>query len=225
MPVILEPGSSEMAAWLDPHRVTWSKELQSILKPYEGELECYPVSKEVGKVGNNSPDFIIPVNSKENKSNIANFFASAGKGKPGHKIQDRDTLTAGGGKLGAKGVSALEKDSKVKQEEKYSKDETSLATSKSDIDIDSALQTSAAKRKRESPEATEDTGVTAKLPKITNPESAQLSPEKSVYQSPTKPGGGNKKMRSATSNGSALKQRGAKRTTHGTQRITNFFKK
>ncbi|KKZ62907.1 hypothetical protein EMCG_02752 [[Emmonsia] crescens] len=225
MPVILEPGSPEMAAWLDPHRVTWSKDLQSILKPYEGELECYPVSKEVGKVGNNSPDFIIPVNSKENKSNIANFFASAGKGKPGQTIQDRDTLTPGGGKLGAKGVSALEKNSKVKQEEKYSKDETSLATSKSDIDIDSALQTSAAKRKRESPEATKDTSVTAKLPKITKPESAQLSPEKSVYQSPTKPSGGNKKMRSATSNGSALKQRGAKRTTDGTQRITNFFKK
>jgi hypothetical protein len=35
----------------------------------------YPVSKDVGKVGNNSPTFIIPIDSKENKSNIANFFA------------------------------------------------------------------------------------------------------------------------------------------------------
>ncbi|KAJ5168129.1 uncharacterized protein N7482_003723 [Penicillium canariense] len=77
MPVIMDYGSEEMKTWLDPSRKTWSKELQSILKPYEGELECYPVSKEVGKVGNNSPDFIIPVNSKENKSNIANFFANA----------------------------------------------------------------------------------------------------------------------------------------------------
>lgn len=79
MPVILDPGSDAMKTWLDPSRTTWSKELQSILKPYEGELECYPVPKEVGKVGNNSPDFIVPVNSKENKSNIANFFANAKK--------------------------------------------------------------------------------------------------------------------------------------------------
>jgi hypothetical protein len=77
MPVILEPGSEAMNKWLDPRQKTWSKELQSILKPYEGELECYPVPKEVGKVGNNSPNFIVPVDSKENKSNIANFFANA----------------------------------------------------------------------------------------------------------------------------------------------------
>ncbi|KAL4896788.1 hypothetical protein BDV59DRAFT_199136 [Aspergillus ambiguus] len=77
MPVILEPNSDAMKTWLDPSRTTWSKELQSILKPYEGELECYPVPKEVGKVGNNSPDFVIPL--KENKGNIANFFANAKK--------------------------------------------------------------------------------------------------------------------------------------------------
>ncbi|KAJ5380085.1 uncharacterized protein N7496_002513 [Penicillium cataractarum] len=93
MPVIMDYGSEEMRTWLDPSRKTWSKELQSILKPYEGELECYPVSKEVGKVGNNSPDFIIPVNSKENKSNIANFFAHAKakdaspKKEPGIKVE------------------------------------------------------------------------------------------------------------------------------------------
>ncbi|KAJ5679606.1 hypothetical protein N7462_007850 [Penicillium macrosclerotiorum] len=77
MPVIMDYGSKEMMTWLDPNRKTWSKELQAILQPYEGELDCYPVSKEVGKVGNNSPDFIIPVNSKENKNNIANFFSNA----------------------------------------------------------------------------------------------------------------------------------------------------
>ncbi|KAJ5769964.1 uncharacterized protein N7511_002015 [Penicillium nucicola] len=79
MPVILEPGSEEMKKWLDPNTTTWSRDLQSMLKPYEGDLECYPVPKEVGKVGNNSPDFIVPVNSKENKSNIANFFDNAKK--------------------------------------------------------------------------------------------------------------------------------------------------
>ena len=77
MPVILEPDTDAVKIWLDPKRNKWSKELQSLLKPFEGELECYPVSKEVGKVGNNSPDFIVPVDSKENKNNIANFFGNA----------------------------------------------------------------------------------------------------------------------------------------------------
>lgn len=90
MPVILDAGSDAMKMWLDPNRKTWSKELQSLLKPYEGELECYQVPKEVGKVGNNSPDFIVPVDSKENKNNIANFFAHAKKKeeKPTHTVEN-----------------------------------------------------------------------------------------------------------------------------------------
>ncbi|KAK8168037.1 hypothetical protein BKA80DRAFT_288575 [Phyllosticta citrichinensis] len=74
MPVILDNGSEALRTWLDPNRNEWTKELQSLLKPYDGELECYAVSKDVGKVGNDSPSFIIPIDSKENKSNIANFF-------------------------------------------------------------------------------------------------------------------------------------------------------
>jgi hypothetical protein len=34
----------------------------------------YQVKKEVGRVGEDSPLFIVPINSAENKSNIANFF-------------------------------------------------------------------------------------------------------------------------------------------------------
>ena len=79
MPVILENGSNELRTWLDPKRSEWTKELQSLLKPYDKELECYPVNKDVGKVGNNSPDFIVPVDSSQNKSNIANFFANSKK--------------------------------------------------------------------------------------------------------------------------------------------------
>lgn len=81
MPVILEPASENMKKWLDPGRREWTNDLQSMLKPFEGKLEVYPVSKDVGKVGNNSPSFIIPLDSKENKSNIANFFANASKQK------------------------------------------------------------------------------------------------------------------------------------------------
>ncbi|ETS81779.1 hypothetical protein PFICI_06781 [Pestalotiopsis fici W106-1] len=89
MPVILNNGSEALRTWLDPARHEWTKELQALLKPFDGELEVYPVSKDVGKVGNNSPTFIVPLDSKENKSNIANFFAkgasAATKQSPGQK--------------------------------------------------------------------------------------------------------------------------------------------
>lgn len=88
MPVIFNPGSEKIKQWVDPGRHEWSRELQSLLKPFDGELEVYPVTKDVGKVGNNSPSFIIPLNSKENKSNIANFFSNA------QKKGDKDTKGA-----------------------------------------------------------------------------------------------------------------------------------
>jgi putative SOS response-associated peptidase YedK len=76
MPVILEPDSEGLKNWLDPTNNSWSKELQNLLRPYSGELDCYPVDKDVGKVGNNSPLFVVPVDSKDNKKNIANFFST-----------------------------------------------------------------------------------------------------------------------------------------------------
>ena len=82
MPVILEPQSSDITNWLNPSQDEWSDQLQSLLRPFEGALEVYPVSKDVGKVGNNSPAFIVPLDSKENKSNIKNFFNVAGGQKP-----------------------------------------------------------------------------------------------------------------------------------------------
>lgn len=85
MPVILENGSEQIRTWLDPSRSKWSGELQSLLRPYKGELEVYPVSKDVGKVGNNSPAFIVPLSSSDNKQNIANFFGHAkGGGSQGN---------------------------------------------------------------------------------------------------------------------------------------------
>ncbi|KAL8933270.1 MAG: hypothetical protein Q9216_006441 [Gyalolechia sp. 2 TL-2023] len=87
MPVILENGSDALRTWLDPKHSEWSKELQSLLRPFDGDLECYPVSKEVGKVGNNSPTFIVPVASTENKNNIANFFSHAKKEASGKEVE------------------------------------------------------------------------------------------------------------------------------------------
>lgn len=76
MPVILEPNSDALWTWLDPQRRIWSKELQTTLQPFSGELEVYPVHQDVGKVGNNSPAFVRPLDDARNKSNIVHFFKS-----------------------------------------------------------------------------------------------------------------------------------------------------
>ncbi|KAL3486337.1 hypothetical protein BJX62DRAFT_22889 [Aspergillus germanicus] len=135
MPVILEPNSEAWNAWLDPKRTTWSKELQAALKPYEGDLDCYQVSKEVGKVGNNSPDFIVPVDSKENKSNIANFFGNAktkktepepkAKSEP-IKSTDENTVAEGedGSSQPASGIKREHPDSQEVTEEDTKKQKT-----------------------------------------------------------------------------------------------------
>ena len=91
MPVILETGWDAVKTWLDPDRSEWSAELQSLLRPYEGELECYAVSKDVGKVGNESAQFMVAVDSAANKSNIANFFGrQAQKARQEQKIKQEE---------------------------------------------------------------------------------------------------------------------------------------
>ncbi|KAE8383506.1 hypothetical protein BDV26DRAFT_287352 [Aspergillus bertholletiae] len=202
MPVILDPNSEAMKIWLDPNRTTWSRELQSVLKPYEGELECYPVSKEVGKVGNNSPDFIVPVNSKENKNNIANFFANAKKKtEPGVKVEG-DGIT----------------DQYILKNE----DDPRL-TRASDQDEDNAPKPAAGiKRERtpEGPREAADEGM--KKPKT---EPLTPSPKKVPEHNPglkqqKTPVG--KKMRSATHNEKPSKKVNEKKTD-GSQPITKFF--
>lgn len=105
MPVILKPDDVKM--WLDPSRYEWSRELQALLKPYDGKVCVYPVVKDVGKVGNNSPSFVIPLDSNENKSNIANMFArgakkEGGKGEGGKGVEGED----GGKVTGKEGIEA-----------------------------------------------------------------------------------------------------------------------
>lgn len=78
MPVILENGSAEIRAWLNP-ATTWNTTLQTLLQPYRLELEVYPVVKDVGNARNNSPTFIVPLDSKDNKANIKNFFTAGAK--------------------------------------------------------------------------------------------------------------------------------------------------
>jgi len=195
MPVIFEQGSEAVRTWLDPNRYEWSKELQSLLNPYSGELEIYPVNKEVGKVGNNSPSFIIPLDSKENKSNIANFF--------------------GGGKKTTKEETLERKDVKVEKDV----DETRGTTMNKELEENNAplpmSPVSGVKRERSEAEVDASSQpIIHKAPKLSSDQNrSSASPTKSV-----------RKSRSATSNGSTPKSSPSK-ATHGTQKITKFFGK
>jgi len=71
MPVILSTPE-DIQTWLDPKTRTWNSQLQRLMRPFESELTVYPVAKEVGKVGNNSPDFVVPLDHK--RDSIKSFF-------------------------------------------------------------------------------------------------------------------------------------------------------
>lgn len=174
MPVILDPASEEMQKWLDPGRREWTRDLQSILKPFEGELEVYPVSKDVGKVGNNSPSFIIPLDSKENKSNIANFFANASKQKGTKAIYTKTTPTKGGLKKEDDEV----KDAKVKQEK------ADLEVNPDEIPDSKDSQEQSLGVKRKASDATQTSPLPMKQAK--KAETGKISATKNRVKSPIK---------------------------------------
>jgi hypothetical protein len=202
MPVIFDNGSEEIRTWLDPNRYGWTKELQSLLKPYNGELECYPVNRDVGKVGNNSPSFVIPIDSAENKSNIANFF---GNQKKLAKTQEAK-----------KGLVKVEDDVEIKGVKiEQDADEPRVTVKSQSSENNAPAPSSPRGVKREHSQGDDDEApvspVQTKLPKFTL---------KSPSSSPAKPAS---KMKSATSNGT--KSSPSKRPEKGTQKITKFFGK
>jgi hypothetical protein len=198
MPVIFDNGSENIRTWLDPNRYEWSKELQSLLKPYDGELECYPVNRDVGKVGNNSPAFIIPIDSKENKSNIANFFAN----------QKKATKSPEAKKTVEKAEEdTIEKGLKVEHES----DETRITLDSQTSENNAPLPSSPRGLKRE--RSQDDGEIDHKVPKL-----SQEAPKPSM--SPPKPA---RKTKSATSNGT--KSSPKKQPPPGSQKITKFFGK
>ena len=198
MPVVFEPGSEALRTWLDPHRTEWTSELQSLLKPWDGQLEIYPVNKDVGKVGNNSPSFIIPLDSTENKRNIANFFNN--QKKTAKSVEAKKEI-----------VKAEEKVEKSEPEVKVEPDEHRITTDKEVSENNAPLPASPRGVKREH---SDDTTSPLQSPR----KEPRLSP---VKPSPAKTG---KKMRSATSNGTAS-QTSPSKTSQGNQKITKFFGK
>lgn len=207
--MVLEPGSEAMKTWLDPTRTTWSKDLQSILKPYEGELECYAVPKEVGKVGNNSADFIVPVASKENKNNIANFFANAKEKKPEPAAAEKAAPTP---------------EPKVEEEE-----DEKRPTKDDEWSEDNAPKPGpGAKREHDEQGPGQDDAVEPlKKPKLEEHTPSPQKPRGQLSPSPSKQQvtHSGRKTRSATHNQKTPNKADPKKASDGSQRITKFFGK
>jgi hypothetical protein len=202
MPVILENGSEELRTWLDPKKSTWSKELQSLLKPFKGELEIYAVSKDVGKVGNNSPTFIVPVASSENKSNIANFFAkgAAKKGAaPPTSSKSDDTK-----------VEDVKKDQSTPV--KHDPGETRKTVDDDGTEDNAPLPVPKSETKQ---------GTKRDLDDMPHDEQPKKVSRTSASPSKTKP---TSRSKSATSNNTASPKKAAAKEK-GSQKITSFFGK
>lgn len=197
MPVILDPASDNMKTWLDPQRFEWSKGLQDCLKPFDGELECYPVSKDVGKVGNNSPTFLIPIASKENKSNIANFFANAKSKKEASKTDVE--------------VKKEEEGNEKAREEMTLEDVAETAD-----DGDMGISPASGSKRKAGSELVEEAPPTKKAPVPASPTKFKTSPS----PSPSKAAQKSARAISATSNGTKSPAKGK---SSGTQKITKFF--
>lgn len=202
MPVILENGSEQMRTWLDPKRTEWSKELQSLLKAFDGELDCFPVVKDVGKVGNNSPTFIVPVDSTQNKSNIANFFANAKKTGTVHEGHSRMEQGSRTGSSNVKVNSKESKDDRITIAPPRTEDNAPMPVAKGSAE-------SSTKRIRDEQDGEDESSENKGRP--------TTAPSPSPTQSPVK-----KKLRSSTSNGTVPKS-SPKKTQDRNQRITNFF--
>ncbi len=202
MPVILNNGSEDVFTWLDSNRAEWSRELQQLLKPYEGELECYPVVKDVGKVGNNSPTFIVPIDSSENKQNIANFFGNQKKAAVDAEVK----------KEVMKKEEEIEQDDGAIQhndgEDRATVDQVEdgennapmpVAGTKREIDDQSPDDTST--RPHKASKATANSSVTPKKP----------------------PAASGRNTRSATSNSANKKAGSPVKASDGSKKITSFF--
>ncbi len=216
MPVILDNGSEDIRTWLDPKRAQWSKELQSLLKPYRGELECYPVSKDVGKVGNNSPTFIVPISSTENKNNIANFFGSAKKSvstkspkKGVDQAQDATTTSPT--------IKHEAEDNRMTVDQDGTEDNAPLPMPKDEV----TRLRSGVKREHSDGDDHQD-GMTTTSPSQAAKKTKKTKTSKNGEGSPEKAASAvsTRKTRSATSNGS---KRSPVKAANAGQRITKFF--
>lgn len=219
MPVILDNGSDAMNTWLDPTRDHWSKELQSLLKPYTADLECYPVDRAVGKVGNNSPTFVVPIDSKENKKNIANFFNNQKTPKK-EPTENRDTDP----NLESTEDNAPLPKPEHEPVEALVKPEFPHDQNAADIDAPPTKDISTAV-KRHAPDDQDGPDINKPPNKAQKLDPHDQDGEKPHLKSPERKPSLTRKTRSAVSNNSAAKTPSKSLAADGSRKITSFFAK
>lgn len=233
MPVILDPGTKEMEIWLDATRNKWSPELQAVLKPFEGELECYPVSKEVGKVGNNSPDFIVPLASKDNKQNIANFF-SGGNGNTSPPSKKHDPHN-GHAEVKAERIKQETQEERITADHDGTENTAPMPVPsptqgglKRKLSINDEGQADhATKQVKLEPVSTpqrDSTSFKSEVSSLSSPARSPVTPTPKVISTFATAKTGAKKTRDPTSN-AGLERKLSPAKNDGTQRITSFFAK
>ncbi|GAA5952586.1 hypothetical protein JCM3765_002214 [Sporobolomyces pararoseus] len=90
MPAILD-STSDIETWLSTR--SFDEKVKSIIKPFAGKLELYPVDKGVGKVGNDSKDFIKPVAQKA--GSLDSLFAKQASSTPSKpKIKSNESISS-----------------------------------------------------------------------------------------------------------------------------------
>lgn len=207
MPVILDNGSADMFAWLDSGRTEWTPALQGLLKPFAGELDVYPVPRDVGKVGNDSPEFMLPIS--ESKQNIARFF--------GRQAAKQD---------------AAQKEEPVQDDEKHvdekpAGDDDVLNTDEQPAHDHEEQQQKGTKRAHPSSPVS---STPSKIPRHEpSPSPSKTTPSKpsSQSKSPTKSSSTRSATRNTQSSSPASKKAKGNATAagDGSLRITNFFGK
>lgn len=173
-------------------------------------MEVYPVSKEVGKVGNNSPNFIIPVASSENKSNIANFFAKGASKEASKSASTSKTSTA-----------EHTKSESPKKEVEGTPIKHEDGKNRETVDHDGSEDNAPLPVPKEEPKR----GIKRELDDVPNDEppkkTLKTSDSPAKASSPSKPA---RKTRSATSNNTTSPSKAAGKDK-GSQKITSFFGK
>ena len=223
MPVILENGSDQIRTWLDPSRCEWSKDLQSLLKPFEGELDCYPVSKDVGKVGNNSPTFIVPVASTDNKNNIANFFSNAKKSTKG--VEDKEAVNAVEEEVKEKGFAVKHEKGEARTtiDHASTEDNAPLPAPETEaLKLDLKRKHGSDDDKYSIAEPLKGVGLKSEEKSQDHDEPARKSLKTELHATSMKsPGKTPNKRRSATNNGTV---KDSPTKSNGSQKITNYYK-
>ena len=194
MPVVLNNGSKEMFTWLDPARQEWSRELQSLLKPFDGELECYPVTREVGKVGNDSPSFIVPLD--QNKQSISNFFNN-------QKAQSKSAVTTPTSSQNA----GLDEDVRLKEP-----DDSRPTEDAADVESNAPKPITGQKRDL-------DVNTTDAVQTVDKLDSKRIKTRTTPSASPQKP----KPLKNTPKSSPQKASSGAAKSAHGNMSITNFL--